>query len=458
MAEEKISKPKIIYIDDEKENLIGFKYMFREYYDINIAESAAEGYEIIKELDIKIVISDQRMPVETGVELFSRLKDEFPDSFRMILTGYSDIEAIIDAINKGHVYYYFKKPWNEEEVRVVINHALESIDLKERLREKEELLRSIFETAEVGIASVTPNGQFLFMNNKLCGMLGYTRKELLDLSVAAITHPDDMTPDSSEAQSYLRGVLTSLKAEKRYRRKDGSYMWGNMTLSASREKMTAAKHMIAIFEDISERKVAEQALIASEAKYVDLYENSPDMHVSVDAASARILECNQTLASNTGYLKEEIVGSLIFDMYHPDCMEAVKEAFRAFVRDGEVRETELQLKRKDGGIIDVSLNVSAFRDKTGKILYSRSSWRDISKRKQAEKKIMELNEKLEERVEQRTAELKQTNLELTKNMEEIKLFNKLAIGREKQMVKLKEEINELLGQQGREKKYKIAEF
>ncbi len=137
--------------------------------------------------------------------------------------------------------------------------------------------------------------------------------------------------------------------------------------------------------EIRERKRVEEDLRASETMYEDLYHNAPDMYVSVDAATGRVLGCNKTLCRKTGYSREEIVGHAIQERYHPDCMEDVERAFHAFQTVGEVRNAELQLKTKDGARIDVSLNVSAVRDEEGNILHSRSAWHDITGRKQAEK-------------------------------------------------------------------------
>ena len=148
------------------------------------------------------------------------------------------------------------------------------------------------------------------------------------------------------------------------------------------------KHLLFIINQIVKRKKVEKMLIESEARYHDLYDNAPDMFVSVEAETANILRCNKTLAIELGYSKEEIVGQRIFFVYHPDCMDDVKKAFQSFVTTGEVHNAELQLKRKDGSKIDVILNVSSVRDGQGKILYSRSVWRDISERKQMEKQIV----------------------------------------------------------------------
>ena len=139
--------------------------------------------------------------------------------------------------------------------------------------------------------------------------------------------------------------------------------------------------------DITERKREEEGLKESETKYQDLYDNAPDMFVSIDATTAKIIRCNRAFATAMGYTKEEIIGRPIFDMCHPDCIEDVKKAFQLFVETGEVHDAELQLRRKDGSKIEVSLNVSAVRDDQGNILHSRSILRDITERKQVEEAL-----------------------------------------------------------------------
>jgi diguanylate cyclase (GGDEF)-like protein/PAS domain S-box-containing protein len=140
-----------------------------------------------------------------------------------------------------------------------------------------------------------------------------------------------------------------------------------------------------------EQQVAIRAheLKESERKYQDLYENSSDMYGSVDAKTAKLIFCNQTLANKLGYSKKEIINRPIFDLYHPDCLSAVQNVFKQFCSKGQVINAELQLMHKNGGKIDVLLNVSAIKDENGQILSSRSSWVDISDKKVLEKKVYE---------------------------------------------------------------------
>jgi response regulator RpfG family c-di-GMP phosphodiesterase len=125
--EEKI---KILYVDDEENNLQAFKATFRRDYNIFLALSADEGREILRSEDVHIIITDQRMPDETGVDFLSSIIPINPDPIRILLTGYTDIQAVIDAINKGQIYHYLTKPWEEEYMRNVIQNAYEVYQLR----------------------------------------------------------------------------------------------------------------------------------------------------------------------------------------------------------------------------------------------------------------------------------------------------------------------------------------
>jgi DNA-binding NtrC family response regulator len=130
----------ILYIDDEENNLIAFKANFRRYYNVFIAGSAIEGKEMLLKNKIKVIVSDQRMPEMTGVEFFESILQDFPDPIRILLTGYSDMDTVVDAINKGQVYKYFMKPFDSYAMKVTIDNAIEVYNLRE---ENKELMRKL---------------------------------------------------------------------------------------------------------------------------------------------------------------------------------------------------------------------------------------------------------------------------------------------------------------------------
>ncbi len=134
------SKISILYIDDEENNLTAFKATFRRDYKIHLAISAAEGRKLLEKESVDIIITDQRMPDESGVEFLVSILDKYPDPIRILLTGYTDIEAVINAINQGQIYRYITKPWNEQELRMNIENAYEVFSLR---KENKELLEKL---------------------------------------------------------------------------------------------------------------------------------------------------------------------------------------------------------------------------------------------------------------------------------------------------------------------------
>lgn len=130
----------VLYVDDEVHNLNSFKAGFRRKFNIFTAESAVEGRKVLETELIHVIITDQRMPVTTGIEFLESIIPEFPDPIRILLTGYADINAVIDAINKGQVYKYIQKPWMDEDLRINIEKAYEIYALRKENKELTEAL------------------------------------------------------------------------------------------------------------------------------------------------------------------------------------------------------------------------------------------------------------------------------------------------------------------------------
>jgi response regulator RpfG family c-di-GMP phosphodiesterase len=120
----------VLYIDDEPHNLTAFKAAFRRDYNIYLAESAEEGKQILDKHKIHVILSDQRMPNVTGIEFFQSIVNIHPEPIRILITGYTDVNAVIDAINLGQVYKYLTKPWNENDIRIFIDKAFEVFRLR----------------------------------------------------------------------------------------------------------------------------------------------------------------------------------------------------------------------------------------------------------------------------------------------------------------------------------------
>lgn len=116
-------KPVLLFVDDEERIVRLLKMMFREDYEVYTACSAREALAILETVTVDVVASDQRMPEATGIELLAQVRERWPETVRILLTGYSDLVAIIGAVNEGQVYRFINKPWNQTELRAVIAEA-----------------------------------------------------------------------------------------------------------------------------------------------------------------------------------------------------------------------------------------------------------------------------------------------------------------------------------------------
>ena len=119
----------ILYVDDENSNLVVFEANFEDDFRVHLAHSAAEALELIEELPIPVVIADQRMPDMTGVEMFALIRRNHPHIQRVILSGYSEPDSIIDSINQGQVFQFVRKPFQRAELLSVIRRAMEAHDM-----------------------------------------------------------------------------------------------------------------------------------------------------------------------------------------------------------------------------------------------------------------------------------------------------------------------------------------
>jgi PAS domain S-box-containing protein len=164
-------------------------------------------------------------------------------------------------------------------------------------------------------------------------------------------------------------------------------LFGEEMIDLLQELAADLSFAIEALDEKKARQKAEEALKESEARYRDLYDNAPDMYLSVSAETGEVMECNQTLCDLTGFPREEVVGRQVRDLYHPDCRERVRRNFRQFSETGRVRDEELTIRTKDGRAIRVSLNATAVKDDRGRILHSRAIWRDVTRQKEAEKTL-----------------------------------------------------------------------
>src|SRR5438128_43112 len=133
-------KHPILIVDDESEILFSLRALLRRDFEVYTAESGAQALEVLHQHQVHVIMTDQRMPNMTGVELLSRARGESPEAIRIIFTGYADLKAVIEAINRGEIYRYLTKPWDPDDLCLVLREACEHY---ESLAERRRLLAEL---------------------------------------------------------------------------------------------------------------------------------------------------------------------------------------------------------------------------------------------------------------------------------------------------------------------------
>lgn len=207
-------KIKILYIDDEQNNLNGFKATFRFDYSIFTALNTAEAYaHLAAHSDIAVILCDQRMPEMTGSRFFEEMREKYPDPVRMLITGYADIEAVIEAVNKGHIYRYIKKPWTDTDIRSAIEEGNKFYITNSLLASKNKELQSAYEELGKFAYSVTHDLRGPLLS--VIGALDLAKyidnlpelRELLGMMDDAVKRLDEFIKNTHEYYNLKRGRI-----------------------------------------------------------------------------------------------------------------------------------------------------------------------------------------------------------------------------------------------------------
>ncbi len=190
---EKKKKYLILVVDDEEDNLELLERTLRRNYRIQKARNGEEGLRVLEKENIDMIITDQRMPHMTGVEMLNKTFEKYPDVIRIILTGYTDVDDLIDAINQGHVYRYITKPWEPRELRITVKRALESYQLR---LENKKLMDDLINSEKLAVVGQVAGSIAHEIKNQLVGIMF---AELIK----------EKYPNDPELQSYVQYILDS---------------------------------------------------------------------------------------------------------------------------------------------------------------------------------------------------------------------------------------------------------
>jgi PAS domain S-box-containing protein len=278
------------------------------------------------------------------------------------------------------------------QVAVLFSDVSAMVRAQEELQATEELFRTTFEQAGVGIAHVALDGRWLRVNRKLCDIVGYSREELMRLSFQAITHPEDLAPDLAYVQRLLAGELDEYRMEKRYLHKDGRVVWIELTGALVRDEEKRPQYFISVIEDIRRRKENEEALRASEERFTKAFHASPDGLVISRVSDGTIIDCNQSFLDLTELQRDSAIGKRSVDLGLFDDPDDRERALAILRAQGQLRDYEVRVRSRSGVLRTAHISVEQLNIAGEALLLT--IIRDFTDRKRAEHEMRLLNEQL----------------------------------------------------------------
>lgn len=275
---------RVLFVDDEENNLKAFRSTFRREMDVLVATSGEEALRLLETETVHVIISDQRMPNMTGSEFLAIARERHPKAMRMLLTGFADVEAVIAAVNSGGIFSYSTKPWDVNDLTLKIRQAFETQQLRE---DKDKLLhrfQQIFDTSGDPIVVVDHRGQVL-QANAACGkLMGITTEELLSRRFTDhIDNAKDLVRSLIEHRSGNEFVNVDLTL----RTPAGNVIDCLMTATYLGKREHGREIFQAVIKDISDRKQEEKRILKLNA----------DLDKRVAARTGQLLEALEDLGS-----------------------------------------------------------------------------------------------------------------------------------------------------------------
>ena len=400
----------MLVVDDHEVVRRGLTSLLLTHPECVICGEATQGKEAVaKAIDLRpdVVIMDVSMPTLNGLDATRTIHTLLPSCEVLVLSQHDSPEMVREAYRAGARGYVIKSSVGQnlwDALQKVSRHepfidpaisevsppvdvqeiVQRSADLEQALLESEQLYRSTFELAAVGVAHVSPEGRWLRVNQRLCQIAGYSEAELLQLTFQEITHPDDLPADLEQGARLISGELSTWSTEKRYIRKDKAVVWINLSVSVARDRTGKFKHFICVVEDITERRRADEA----QGRLAAIVASSDDAIISKNL-NGIITSWNAGATRIFGYAPEETIGRHITLLIPPE-LHAEENIILARLRRGErIEHFETVRVTKSGKRLNVSLTISPVRDSKGRVIGASKIARDISDRKRIEDALRE---------------------------------------------------------------------
>ncbi len=378
-------------VDDEPQVLAAIEDELGGQYRVLLETSPASAIKRLEQEKLSVIISDQRMPGMSGHEFLARAQ-VVSDATRILITGYSDIEAMVSAVNQGHIFGYLSKPWDPDHLRLLVMKANEHFNLLQRLSGEQTLLHNLMDNIPDAIFFTDRAHRFLRVNRVLARALGLEHPSEAEGKSLAQFRSAPLTEEiEKEEKAILETGVPITDRVVRSESEDGQVSWHSVTRAPVRNEKGEIASIVGIRRDVTSRMLAEIELRKSEERFRLLVEGVKDYAIIMLDEGGRIVTWNDGARRLKGYAESEIAGQSMERFYTPEDLAAGKPArlLALAVAEGRCEDQGWRV-RKDGTRFYADVVLTAMRDHAGALVGFTKITRDITERKASEEAIARL--------------------------------------------------------------------
>jgi two-component system cell cycle sensor histidine kinase/response regulator CckA len=347
----------------------------RSQFEVTVADRLGSALGMMWERSFDIVLLDLGLPDSQGLDTLVRLRQKHPVIPVIVMTARDDEKMALQAVQHGSQDYLVKSQLQEGMLARAIRYAIERDTAKQTLQERELLFRAAFEHTGVGMVLTDPDNRFLRVNDSFARMFGYEPTEMVGMTMAEVTHPEDVAESLRSRARLIADESTFFQLSKRYLHRDGHIFWGRTNVSLVRDTALKPLYYVGQVQDVTEQKRAE-------SERDRLFQESLSL-LGILHFDGSFQQINPAWERTLGYTREELVGEPFMKLVHPDDRAGSLAQVKRMAGGVSIPSFEGRLRCKDGTYRSFLWNGSPLLDRSAFSV----SGHDITEKKRADEAL-----------------------------------------------------------------------